>query len=95
MAAEFEIVLVNYVKLGGHRLGIGDALGVGTDDEVFDMVGYFGGEFLFYFVVLNGDDGDKGCYEGDFADLFFGEVFVLDFNNTFATQFAACQVVAY
>ena len=94
VAPEFEVLFVDNVELGGHGFGIGDALGIGAFDEVLDVVGYFGGEFLFHLIVLDGDDGDKGCDEGNFADLFFGEVFVLDFDDTFTSKFAALEVVA-
>ena len=94
VATEFEVLFVDKVELGGHGFGIGDALGIGAFDEVLDVVGYFGGEFLLHLIVLDGDDGDKGCDEGNFADLLFGEVLVLDFDDTFASEFAALEVVA-
>ena len=83
VATEFEVVFVDYVELGGHGFGIGDALGIGTFDEVLDVVGYFGGKFLFYLVVFDGDDGDEGGDEGNFVNFLFGEVFVFDFDNAF------------
>ena len=39
VAAEFEILLVDDVKLGGYSLGVGDALGVGAFDKVLYVVG--------------------------------------------------------
>ena len=87
VATEFEVCLVHYVELGGDGLGISDALGVGTFDEVLDVVGYLGGEFFDHLVVLDCDDGDKGSDKGHFADFFFGEVFVFDFDDAFASQF--------
>ena len=94
VAAELEIFFVHYVEFGGHGFGIGDALGIGTFDEVLDVVGYFGGEFFFHLVVFNGDDGNKWGNEGHFAHLFFGEVFVLNLDDTFAAEFVALEVVA-
>lgn len=94
MATELEVLLIDDIELGGDVLEIGDALGVGTLDEVLDVVGDFGGEFLDDFVVLDGDDGDERCYEGHFAHFVFGEVFVFDFDDTFAAQFGAFEVIA-
>ena len=95
VAAEFEVLLVDDVKLGGYSLGVGDALGVGAFDKVLYVVGDFGGEFLNDLVVLDGDDGDKGCHKGYFAHFVLGEVLVFDFDNAFAAQFGALKVVAY
>ena len=94
VAAEFEVLLVDYVELGGYGFGVGDALGVGADDEVLDMVGNFGGKLLNDIVVVDGDDGDGGRHESHFADFLFGEVLVLDFDDAFAAEFAALEVVA-
>ena len=94
VAAEFEVVLVDHVELGGYGFGVGDALGVGADDEILNVVGDFGGKFLDDVVVLNGDDGDRGGHESHFADILFGEVLVLDFDDAFAAEFAALEVVA-
>lgn len=94
MATELEVLLIDDIELGGDVLEIGDALGVGTLDEILDMVGDFGGEFLNNTVVLNGDDRDKGGYKGNFGDFVLGEVFVLDFDDAFATEFAALEVGA-
>ena len=42
VAAEFEVLFVDYVEFGGYGLCIGDAFGVGAFDKVFDVVGDFG-----------------------------------------------------
>ena len=94
VAAEHEVLLVDDVEFGGDGFAVGDALGVGAFDEVLDMVGYLGGEFLDDFVVLDGDDGDEGGYEGHFAHFVFGDVFVFDFDDAFASELGALQVVA-
>ena len=94
VAAKFEVCFVDDVELGGDCFAVGDALGVGTLDEVLDVVGDFGGEFLDDFVVLDGDDGDEGCYKGNFAHFVFGEVFVFDFYDAFLAELAAAEVVA-
>jgi hypothetical protein len=94
VATELEVLLIDDVELGGDVLEIGDALGVGTLDEILDMVGDFGGEFLNNTVVLNGDDRDKGGYKGNFGDFVLGEVFVFDFDDAFAAEFLAAEVVA-
>ena len=94
VAAEHEVLFVDDVEFGGDGFAVGDALGVGAFDEVLDVVGDFGGEFLDDFVVLDGDDGDEGRYEGHFAHFVFGEVFVFDFDDTFAAELGALQVVA-
>ena len=94
VAAELEVFLVDDVELGGDGFAVGDALGVGTLDEVLDVVGDFSGELFNDFVVLDGDDGDEGGYEGHFAHLVLGEVLVFDFDDTFAAQFGAFEVIA-
>ena len=94
MAAEFEVFFVNHIELGGHSLDIGDALGIGAFDEVFDMVGNFGCELFNHLVAFDGDDGDEGGHECNFADFLFGEVLVLDFDDSFASQFTALEIVA-
>lgn len=94
MAAQFEVFLVDDIEFGGDGFAVGDTLGVGAFDEVLDMVGDFGGEFLNNFVVLNGDDGNHGCHKRHFAYFVFGEVFVFDFDDAFASQFAALEVIA-
>jgi hypothetical protein len=94
VAAEFEVFLVDYIKLGGHCLGVGNALGVGAFDEVLDVVGYLGGEFFFHLILFYGDDGNKGRDKCYFADIFLGEVLVFDFDDAFATEFATLEVVA-
>ena len=94
VAAEFQVLFVHYIELGGHGLGVGDALGVGAFDKILDVVGYFGGEFFFHLVVFNGDDGYKWSNESHFAHLFFGEVFVLNLDDAFAAEFVALEVVA-
>ena len=94
VAAEFQVLFVHYIELGGHSLGVGDALGVGTFDKILDVVGYFGGEFLFHLVVFNGDDGYKRSNESHFAHLFFGEVFILNLDDAFTAEFVALEVVA-
>ena len=87
VAAKFEVFFVDDVEFGGNGLEVGDAFGVGALDKILDVVGDFGGEFLDDFVVLDGDDGDERCYEGHFAHFVFGEVFVFDFYDAFATEF--------
>ena len=94
VTTEFVVFFVNDVKLGGYGLGVGDAFGVGTLDEVFHVVGDFSGEFLNDFVVFDGDDGDKGCDKRHLADFVLGEVFVFDFDNSFTSKFGAVEVVA-
>ena len=94
VAAEFQVLFVHYIELGGHSLGVGDALGVGAFDKILDVVGNFGGEFFFHLVVFNGDDGYKWSNESHFAHLFFGEVFILNLDDTFAAELGALQVVA-
>ena len=87
VAAKFEVFFVDDVEFGGNGLEVGDAFGVGALDKVLDVVGDFGGEFLDYFVIFNGDDGNGRSHKGHFADFVFGEVFVFDFNDAFATEF--------
>ena len=94
VAAQLEVLLVDDVEFGGNHLGIGDALGVGAAHKVLDMVGHLGVEFLHHLVVLDVDNGGKRSHEGNLADLFDGEVFVLDFDNTFLAQFATAEEVA-
>lgn len=94
VAAEFQVLFVHYIELGGHSLGVGDAFGVGAFDKILDVVGYFGGEFFYHLIVFNGDDGYKWGNEGHFAHLFFGEVFILNLDDTFAAEFVALEVVA-
>ncbi len=94
VAAEFQVLFVHYIELGGHSLGVGDALGVGAFDKILDVVGNFGGEFFFHLVVFNGDDGYKWGNEGHFAHLFFGEVFVFNLDDAFTAEFVALEVVA-
>ena len=83
MAAQLEVLLVDHVELGGYHFGIGDALGIGAAHEVLDMVGNLGVELLHHFVVLDVDDGGKGCDKGYLADLLDGEVFVFDLDDAF------------
>ena len=59
VAAKFEVFFVDDVEFGGNGLEVGDAFGVGALDEVLDVVGDFGGEFLDYFVIFNGDDSNE------------------------------------
>lgn len=87
VAAKFEVFFVDDVEFGGNGLEVGDAFGVGALDKVLDVVGDFGGEFLDYFVVFDGDDSNGGSHKGHFADFVFGEVFVFDFNDAFAAEF--------
>ena len=87
VAAKFEVFFVDDVEFGGNGLEVGDAFGVGALDKVLDVVGDFGGEFFDYFVVFDGDDSNGGGHKGHFADFVFGEVFVFDFNDAFATEF--------
>ena len=94
VAAEFQVLFVHYIELGGHSLGVGDALGVGAFDKILDVVGDFGGEFFFHLVVFNGDDGYKWGNEGYFAHLFFGEVFVFNLDDAFTAEFVALEVIA-
>lgn len=94
VAAKFEVLLINNVELGGDCFGVSDALGVGTFYKILDMVGNLGGELLNNLVVLDGDDGYERSHEGHFAHLFLSKVLVLDFDDAFAAQFAAFEVVA-
>ena len=94
VATEFQILLVYHVELGGHSLGIGDALGVGAFDEVLDVVGNLGGEFFNYLIVAYGYDGYKRGNECHFADFLFGEVLILDFDDAFAAKFSTLEVIA-
>ena len=87
VAAKFEVFFVDDVEFGGNGLEVGDAFGVGALDKILDVVGDLGGEFFDYFVVFDGDDGNGGSHEGYFADFVFGEVFVFDFYDAFATEF--------
>ena len=87
VAAKFEVFFVDDVEFGGNGFAVGDALGVGAFNEVLDVVGDFGGEFFDYFVVFDGDDSNGGGHKGHFADFVFGEVFVFDFYDAFATEF--------
>ena len=93
VAAEFQVFFVDDVKLGRYSLGVGDALGVGTLDEVFNVVGDFSGKFFNDFVVFNGNDGYQRCHKRHFAHFVFGEMFVLDFDDSFASKFGTLQVV--
>ena len=94
VTAQFDVLLVDDIELGGNGLGVGDALGVGALDEVLDVVGDFGGKFFYHLVILDVDDGDIGCHEGDFADLFLGEVLVLDFDDALTAQLGAGEEVS-
>ena len=94
MAAKLQVFLVHYIEFGGHHLGVGNAFGIGTTDEVLDVVRNFGLELLDHFVVFYVDDTGEGRYKGDLAHFRFIEMLVLDLDNTFLTQLVAVQVVS-
>lgn len=94
MASQFEVLFIDYVKLGGNLLKVGDALGVHTLDDVVDMVGNFSLYLVDDIVVVDVDDGGVRSNQSNLVGIFFGEVFVFDLDDAFAAEFLAVEVVA-
>lgn len=89
-----DMFFVDNVKDRGHRLVVGDALGVGAAYDVAQLIGQADRLFADDGVVLDDVDFGVGGKYGDFVQLVFLEIGVGDFYDALFAYFFAAQVIA-
>jgi hypothetical protein len=94
MAKEPHVFLIHNGKPAWDVFHIGDAVGVETFYDDFDLVGDFHLLFVHDFKVLDLDKGSRGGHQGDLVDFVPLKICVANFDEAFFAVLLAIEVIA-
>ena len=84
----------DYVKLGGHRLRVGDALRVDALADALDALREFHGAFFLYLIVADDVEVGSGGDEGNLVDFLVLKKLVGNLDDGLLAKLLGIQVVA-
>ena len=94
MATDGDIVVVNHMETGAHRLIVGEALVIATLDDTYNSIRKNHGELLDDLIVTDNVDHSGGSDEGYSVECRFGEENVGNLDDAFLAELLAVKIVA-